>query len=60
MSARRWITVDGDEAAAAVGHHVSEVLAPSPTTDECAGPWAREGRLLARPSHALHARPGVA
>ncbi len=46
---RRWITVDGNEAAASVAHRVSEVIAiypitPSSTMGELADEWSSKGR----------------
>ena len=47
--ARRWITVDGNEAAASVAHRVNEVIAiypitPSSTMGELADEWSSKGR----------------
>jgi pyruvate-ferredoxin/flavodoxin oxidoreductase len=49
MAPARWITVDGNEAAAAVAHRVNEVIAiypitPSSTMGELADAWSSEGR----------------
>ena len=46
---RRWITVDGNEAAASIAHRVSEVIAiypitPSSTMGELADEWSSKGR----------------
>ena len=46
---RRWITVDGNEAAASVAHRVSEVIAiypitPSSTMGELADEWSSKSR----------------
>jgi pyruvate-ferredoxin/flavodoxin oxidoreductase len=46
---RRWITVDGNEAAASVAHRVNEVIAiypitPSSTMGELADEWSSKGR----------------
>src|SRR5580765_3202184 len=48
-SARRIVTVDGNEAAASVAHRVSEVIAiypitPSSAMGEFADQWSNEGR----------------
>src|SRR4051812_2511541 len=45
----RWITVDGNEAAARVAYHLSEVIAiypitPSSTMGELSDAWMSEGR----------------
>src|SRR5215208_5735450 len=45
----RWITVDGNEAAARVAYHLSEVIAiypitPSSTMGELSDSWMAEGR----------------
>jgi pyruvate-ferredoxin/flavodoxin oxidoreductase len=47
--ARRWITVDGNEAAASVAHRVNEVIAiypitPSSTMGELADEWSSKGK----------------
>jgi pyruvate-ferredoxin/flavodoxin oxidoreductase len=47
--ARRWITVDGNEAAASVAHRTNEVIAiypitPSSTMGELADEWSSKGR----------------
>ncbi|MBK9242730.1 MAG: pyruvate:ferredoxin (flavodoxin) oxidoreductase [Acidobacteria bacterium] len=47
--ARRWITVDGNEAAASVAHRSNEVIAiypitPSSTMGELADEWSSKGR----------------
>jgi pyruvate-ferredoxin/flavodoxin oxidoreductase len=49
MPSARWITVDGNEAAAAVAHRVNDVIAiypitPSSTMGELADAWSSEGR----------------
>jgi pyruvate-ferredoxin/flavodoxin oxidoreductase len=49
MSARRQVTVDGNEAAASVAHRLSEVIAicpitPSSTVGELADEWSSQGR----------------
>src|SRR5437764_14536356 len=49
MSERRWVTVDGNEAAASVAHRLSEVIAiypitPSSPMGELADQWAAQGR----------------
>jgi pyruvate-ferredoxin/flavodoxin oxidoreductase len=49
MTARRWITVDGNEATASVAHRTNEVIAiypitPSSTMGELADEWSAQGR----------------
>jgi len=48
--ARRWMTVDGNEAAASVAHRTNEVIAiypitPSSTMGELADEWSSKGRV---------------
>src|SRR5205823_4127054 len=48
MSERRWVTIDGNEAAASVAHRLSEVIAiypitPSSPMGELADEWSAHG-----------------